>query len=446
MYHLKRGDNCALLGCPGTGKTTTAAGVVEQLIEEGHKVLVTGTTGAAVQPIGDALTKAGTPVEIQTIHSLLHFHPKTSTWIEEGRFEKVEKWAAAQLAVDWSRLREAEILLVEEVSMMTGNFLKAVDICTRVHRRKPSKKFGGLVLLLVGDFRQLPPVSRTRGRLFEHRSWKESVDHIFNLEVVVRQCEDPRLGEIVLAMSHNCLTSDQKTLLQTRVVPEGGRLIFCPDFLSDALRVFDINDHVNEYNRRVAHHAVQSGVEHRQLSGRLEGLKGGKKSSNKVEASFFPVLFQGAKAVLTSNVDVDGGLANGTPCTIVGFCDVENEGGCLDKKKGCPCFGFRVTIRTERNETFEIGCHPRIGDGSRFHHVPLRLWYACTVHKLQGRTLNGPLFYMGRPTKENHTALYVVCTRATRLDHLNFASLPEDLSHLVEPRVVEWYRSITLNP
>ena len=446
LYHLQKGDTCALLGCPGTGKTTLAAQVVFRLeCVDGLRVVVAGSTGAAVQPIGDKMRARGLDVDVQTVHSLLQFDPPTTRMVEAGMFEKVQKRTSAN-AASGSPLRGADVLVIEEISMLTGNFLRAVDVCTRVLRRKPAIKFGGLALLLVGDFRQLPPVCQGKDLLFQHASWNKWVDVISNLDAIVRQAGDSPLKDIVLSMSHNRLTPDQIALMHTRVVPRGESLAFSPDYLPQAMRVFDLNSHVNQYNQRVAEKAMQSGTEHKKLSGRWSEPVAPREQQPPTERMFSPVLFLGAKVVLTSNVDVGTGLANGTSCTVTGFPGAPREPGdaaSKARKTGCPCFGFRVSVETVGKETVEIGCHPLFMNGQRYHHIPLRLAHACTVHKLQGLTSNGPLFYMSsKRTGGKAPALYVVCSRATRLDLLHFAHLPSDLSRTVDPAVVKWYRTL----
>ena len=440
LYHLQKGHTCALLGCPGTGKTTLAAQVVSCLKEDGLRVAVAGSTGAAVQPIGDKLRPQGLDVKVQTVHSLLHFDPPTTRWVEAGMFEKVQK-KASTTAADGSPLRRADVLVIEEISMLTGNFLRAVDVCTRVLRKRPGVKFGGLALLLVGDFRQLPPVCQAKGLLFQHPLWNKWVDVISNLDAILRQEGDSPLKDIVLSMSHNRLTPDQIALLHTRVVPQGETLIFSPDYLPQAMRVFDLNGDVNEYNRRVAEKARQSSTQHKRLSGRWRSSEEPCEKP-RTETLFSPVVFLGAKVVLTSNVDVGSGLANGTMGTVTGFPRGTGDGSSA-RKTGCSCFGFRVSVETDGKETVEIGCHPLHMHGQRYHHIPLRLAHACTVHKLQGLTSNGPLFYMSsRKTGGRVPALYVVCSRATRLDLLHFAHLPSNISRAVDPAVVKWYGSL----
>ena len=440
FYHLANGDNCALLGFPGTGKTTLTAHVIEDLLRDGKEVLITGSTAASPQPIGDILCSRGICKSVQTIHSLLHFDPHLSKMAEEEKFEKIEKKARALSMEDYTSLRMADILVVEEISMLTGSFMRAMDVCIRIIRKRPTERFGGLVLLLVGDFRQLPPVAASEAKLFHHKCWNKWVDKTFSLEFIMRQRPDCPLSDIVQAMSQNSLTPGLADLLRSRIVPEGRQKIFCPEFLPDALRVFDTNNHVFRYNSKVAHQASLSGIPCKQLSSRYQsGNAGNRETVEKSDISFSPLLFQGAKVVVTANIDVGLGLVNGTNGTVVGFTSARED---PINQHGCCCFGFHVVVETEANKTFEIGCHPLAKRQGKQHYIPLRLFYATTVHKLQGQTVKRPLFYMGTLSKKILTPLYIVCTRVVSLDLLNFASLPGSLSPTVDPQVVSWYEKI----
>lgn len=441
LYHLGNGETCALLGFPGTGKTTLTALVIEDLLRDGKEVLITGSTAASPQPIRDILAQRGIHKSVQTIHSLLHFDPQMTKLAEEEKFEKFERKMRALLSGDWSSLRKADILVVEEVSMLTGSFVRAMDICTRILRRRPTEKFGGLVLLLVGDFRQLPPVSASEARLFLHKFWNKWVDKTFSLEFIMRQQPDCPLSNIIQAMSQNSLTPRMSDLLQSRVVPEGRQKIFCPEFLPDALRVFDTNEYVFQYNSKVANNARESDIPCKQLSSTYRsGNAHHKETWDNPNISFSPLLFQGAKVVVTANMDVEAGLVNGTTGTIVGFTDAQED---FINQYGCSCFGFHVLVQTETDKIFEIGCRTLPKRQGTQHYIPLRLFYATTVHKLQGMTVERPLFYMGTLQKKILTSLYIVCTRVVKMDLLHFASLPGDLSLTVDPKVVTWYDKLT---
>lgn len=430
LYHLQKGDTCALLGFPGTGKTTMTAQIIAELTMDKKEVIITGSTAASPHPIREMLAQKGIMKTVQTIHSLLCFDSMINKLIDSGKLEKVEKKAMKMCRQPWSSaikstLQGADFLVIEEISMMTGNFLHAVDLCLRAMRKQPNKKFGGMTLLLVGDFRQLPPVSEIGPRLFQHRLWPTWVDKTFNLEFVLRQKGDTGLKELIFAMSQNQLTEYESELLQNRVIEDGRHKIFCSDFMPEALRVFDTNQHVNEYNQKVAQERINKGCSYRQLYSYLKRQKG-KEHEREEDA-----VFKGAKIVITANIDVEGCIVNGTVGTVLAF-----QKGKKNEQQKCLCFGYCILIQTESDKTIEVGCHPIKGDNGTLHHIPVRLFYATTVHKLQGQTIHRPLFYMPTMQKKPCISLYIVCTRVTSLTLLHFACLPTDLSQIVDPAVV----------
>ena len=146
MYSLKRGRSCALLGFPGTGKTMLTADIVESLLREGKKVVITGSTGASPQPLKQTLAKKGISVGVQTIHSLLCLTQSTSKLIEEGKLERLEKQMSLLLCRGYANasvdiLQGCDILVIEEISMISGHFMQAIDTCLRVLQKKYSKIF-----------------------------------------------------------------------------------------------------------------------------------------------------------------------------------------------------------------------------------------------------------------------------------------------------------------
>ena len=449
LYNLKQGNTCALLGFPGTGKTTMTADIVQSLSKEGQKVVITGSTGAAPQPLKQILENRGLSVKVQTIHSLLCLTPDMSTLIEQNKLDRVERHMTSRLYQGHTQaskelLAGCSALIIEEISMISGNFMHAIDICLRVLQRRPTQKFGGLTLLLVGDFRQLPPVSCDKTKLFYHRLWKKWVDEIFNLEMIFRQQEDWRLTNIIHAMSFNSLTEDLIALLQTRVIEGNGcSKIFDSKFLPEALRIFDTNQNVNKYNECVAKEAVEAGLDHKSLCSILVCSKEKKQTRTsclKENSLNTNIIFEGAKVVITSNIDTDKGLVNGTRATVVAFLSTSSESS--TERCGCSCFNYFVTVLTESGLKVNIGCHPYKTKKGEIHSIPLNLFYAVTVHKLQGQTTKQPIFYMPSQKNEVLASLYVACTRVPCLDFLYFTHLPTAITKTVDPQVLEWYATL----
>lgn len=138
-------DEGALLfvtGEPGTGKSHTAREVIRQLRDSGRRVLAVAPTGVAATVLGGA-----------TIHRALGLVVS-----ENGAGGRA---LAGQL--DWARQCEAtrcDVLVVDEISMVSGDMLDVIDAKMRALRERHEAPFGGAAVILVGDLAQLPPVSR----------------------------------------------------------------------------------------------------------------------------------------------------------------------------------------------------------------------------------------------------------------------------------------------
>src|SRR3989344_1419030 len=153
---LKTGANVYLTGEPGSGKTHTINEFVEWLRASGIEPSVTAATGIAATHVG------GT-----TLHS----------WSGIGIAESLSRADVDRIASKEHvarRIAKAKVLIIEEISMLSATTFEMADkICREV--RRENKPFGGLTVILVGDFFQLPPISRDRDAEFAYASptWRD---------------------------------------------------------------------------------------------------------------------------------------------------------------------------------------------------------------------------------------------------------------------------------
>lgn len=210
---LKTGANVFLTGEPGAGKTHTVNRYVSWLIERGIHPAITASTGIAATHIGG-----------MTVHSWSGIGIQPSLTREEAERLGDNRRLA-------SRLRSACVLIIDEISMLNADTLDAVDLMCQVVRNHPAP-FGGLQVVLVGDFFQLPPVSRLGEKparfAFHSEAWQLTAPTVCYLSEQHRQAdasflsmlENLRRGQIT-EETHDLLRSRQKKppedLVQTRL-------------------------------------------------------------------------------------------------------------------------------------------------------------------------------------------------------------------------------------
>src|SRR3989338_421160 len=138
---LKTGANVFLTGEPGSGKTFVTNAYVSFLKRAKIEVAVTASTGIAATHIGG-----------RTIHS----------WSGIGIKKELTSWDVDRIASNEyaaKRIDRTRILIIDEISMLDGRTLSSIErVCREVKRSK--EPFGGLQVVFVGDFFQLPPVAR----------------------------------------------------------------------------------------------------------------------------------------------------------------------------------------------------------------------------------------------------------------------------------------------
>lgn len=190
LERVKRGESIFFTGSAGVGKSVLTRAIIRELRnkypkQSAHAVAVTATTGIAA-----------TNIEGTTLHS----------WagVGLGKLE-AEKHAFGVMKNrnNATRWRECRALIVDEISMLDGKFfdVRKIHVCCRIRLihasqkleeiartvRSNSSPFGGIQLVLTGDFYQLPPVPDYAGHgqqkvpvkfAFDARSWSTCIKHI----------------------------------------------------------------------------------------------------------------------------------------------------------------------------------------------------------------------------------------------------------------------------
>ena len=393
---LKTGANCFLTGEPGSGKTHTVNQYVAWLRGVGVEPSITASTGIAATHIGG-----------HTIHSWSGIGIKR----ELSDYE-LDRIAQTERVV--RRVRNTSILIIDEVSMLSQDTLTMVEaVCREI--RGTNRPFGGLQVLLVGDFFQLPPIS---GRVseegqdsllaegsrplfsFSSPAWKSLNPITCYLSEQHRQ-EDEKFLEILSAIRRGEVKDEHRKLLGSRKRVGHG---------TQAAQLFSHNadvDHLNDAELAKLYESARTfTMVSRGSDGIVATLKRGCLSPETL------VLKVGARVMFTKN-DISGhSYVNGTLGIVTGF----SSGN-----------GYPI-VKTHSGRTLVVEpAEWRIEEQgrtlARINQLPLRLAGAITVHKSQGMSLDAAHMDLSRAFEYGQG--YVALSRVRTLEGLSLAGINE---------------------
>ena len=373
---LKSGANVFLTGEPGSGKTHTVNRYVAYLRSHGIEPALTASTGIAATHIGGMTVHSWSGIGIKNALSAYDLDRISSN-------ERVYK-----------RLNKAKVLIIDEVSMLDSRTLGMVDSVCRSVRRN-GEPFGGLQTVLVGDFFQLPPVSREGRPEFAFRSsaWEWLRPAVCYLTEQYRQ-DDAAYLSVLSAIRTNSVDEDHYRVLESRVSSQETAPKDIVKLFSHNIDVDRINDRelsrLAGVQRAFAMQAV--GPEHM-----IESLKRGCLSPDHL------CLKPDAAVMFTRN-DPQGRFVNGTLGTIAGFADA-----------GFPIVKTRNGARIEA-EPMEWMIEDQGRTLASVKQVPLRLAWAMTIHKSQGMSLDAAMVDLGSAFEYGQG--YVALSRVRRLSGL----------------------------
>jgi len=383
--------NVFITGKAGTGKST----LLEYLKKtDAKKLILLAPTGISAINVGG-----------DTIHSFFKLKPG---------FEKDE---ALEMGIDdktIKRMKKIQCIAIDEISMVRADLLDAVDIFLR-RARKNDLPFGGVQMLFFGDLYQLPPVVtpsdrekfyadykmpyffaaevfKPRGDLFGTKFEMETIE----LDEIYRQ-SDNKFISLLNAVRDNSIDIHGLNALNTRFDP-----VFSPGLDDKYIHLMTTNAAAKEVNM-----SNLDKLPSKEISFLFE-------KTGEIERNLYPndeeiVLKVGAQVMFILN-DSERRWVNGTIGTVL---DIVGDTVFVEKADNSV---VEVKVHTWEisRYIFKNGKFEREIMGS-FTQLPLKLAWAITIHKSQGKTFDKVIIDLGRGSFA-HGQVYVALSRARSLD------------------------------
>ncbi len=406
---MKKGENVFLTGPAGTGKSEVINCFVKKR-PRNRRVYITSTTGISAIKIKG-----------RTIHSFAGIGTGSAdvqrliTHILKERKLK-DKW------------RSVDVLIIDEVSMLSAELFDKLEQIARCIRQS-TEPFGGIQVILCGDFLQLPNVE---GEFcFQAESWESVVgDNTIELTEIMRQ-DNIQFQKCLNAVRLGEIDEETRLLFESRV---GAELDESFDGILPT-RLFPTNRQVDILNDEELDKLGEAGREFREYDMQITAYPSVKTQwldstiEQFVKRTIFPTSIQlcvGAQVMLLSNLDQDAGLVNGSRGVVTGF--VEDY----------PLVKFvngRELVITDTTIEHEDNNKPLL----RATQIPLKVAYASTIHKSQGSSLDcveidlGQIFECGQA--------YVALSRARSLKGLVLRSIHFDQIK-AHPVALDFYKRL----
>jgi ATP-dependent DNA helicase PIF1 len=403
---MTQGKNIFLTGPGGVGKTALIK-IFHKLYSRVKTIAVTSTTGTS------ALLINGT-----TIHSYLGIGFGTGS---------VENLVNKIRSMSWLKKRwlSTDVLIIDEVSMMNPNLFDKIEEIARIIR-KSKLPFGGIQVILSGDFCQLPVVGSDKF-CFEADSWNFCIEETVYLTEIIRQ-GDKTFQDVLNNVRLGNINDKVKDLLKQRK-----DINLKNDFGIMPTKLYSTNIDVDRINDIELDKLAEKGVTfyeyemdthvNAKVSNKASVIDKFKKSCNAPEILQLCV---GAQVMLLKNLDLSKGLANGSRGIIIGFL------------QDLPLVKFlNGEERIIDMEIWEVIENDKPILSAK--QIPLKIAYSISIHRAQGYSLDfaevdlSNIFEYGQA--------YVALSRVKSLQGLSIIGIDYD-NICAHPKALDFYEKL----
>lgn len=430
---LKTGQNVFLTGQAGAGKTYVLNQYLHYLRAREIAVAVTASTGIAATHINGL-----------TIHS----------WSGIGILDELTMKDVTRIKkrpVIYERIKNTKVLIIDEISMLHRKQLDMVNHITQIIREN-LQPFGGLQLIVAGDFFQLPPIGRTEETnrekfAFMAESWLSANFQICYLSEQHRQQlslenDNTQLSLIDILNQIRSQQFNQYTMPTLLATAQH-------NLAESRTRLYTHNFNVNKINEEeLAKLTTQSMTYHSFSEGDEKLIDTLKKSMRNTPELTLKI---GAKVMFIKN-NSELNVSNGTMGVVVDFAEINHEGQenhSLESNQQISNNDNKENVLDNQSKKTKFPVI-RLNDGreviaeydvwqiddeegdtlAAYYQIPLTLAWAITIHKSQGMTLDSAEVDLSK-TFENGQG-YVALSRLKQLSGLRLLGINQ-LSLQLDP-------------
>ncbi|MEA1982776.1 MAG: AAA family ATPase, partial [Campylobacterota bacterium] len=393
---LKSGKNVFMTGSAGTGKTYVLNQYIRYLKERRVSPSILAPTGIAASHLGGV-----------TIHSFFSLGIRDS--VDEEFLSSLLEKKALQ-----TRFSKLKVLIIDEVSMISPAIFTAMDIILKGFKRT-DLPFGGIQVILSGDFFQLPPVSRNNPAkrfAWQAPAWRELELRTCYMEKKFRQ-EDDAIIHILDDIRSGNISQKTHELLESRFRQE-----LSMEFRPTKLYTHNIDvDRINQDELN----ALASTPQH--FKSENTGSKANIEKIFKTSLVLEEITLKQNAIVIFIKNNQELGYVNGTTGVITGF----------DKESKVPIVKLsdNRVLKVERENWMVENAKGETS--AKVSQLPLRLAWAITIHKSQGMTLDSAEIDLSKTFESGQG--YVALSRIKSLQGLRLMGI-NDMALQVDPLIL----------